>query len=309
MFDPFHSKPNMIVRSETPYNAEPPLPRLRACMITAHSDLYVRSHGNIPALDESKHRLHVGGRVGTPLDISMAELRRRFPERSITAVMQCAGNRRADLQSVRPTSGDPWAPGAIGNAEWTGVALADVLRAAGAQTDRSLHVAFEACDEVEMPKEGRFTYGASIPIAKAMSPEVLLAYTMNGEKLAPEHGFPLRVVVPGFAGVRSPKWLTAITVQDEPSDNHVQQRDYKLLPPDVTEDTVDWAKGVTIYDMPLNSAICEPASGAELKAGSTTLRGYAIAVARGRYDQGRHRAWHRRARSIISMWQLQSATG
>ncbi len=231
-------------------------------------------------LDESRHRLHVGGRVGTPLDISMAELRRRFPERSITAVMQCAGNRRADLQSVRPTSGDPWAPGAIGNAEWTGVALADVLRAAGAQTDRSLHVAFDACDEVEMPKEGRFTYGASIPIAKAMSPEVLLAYAMNGETLAPEHGFPLRVVVPGFAGVRSAKWLTAITVQDTPSDNHMQQRDYKLLPPDVTEETVDWAKGVTIYDMPLNAAICEPASGAELKAGRNVVRGYAIATAR-----------------------------
>ncbi len=110
---------------------------------------------------------------------------------------------------MRPTTGDPWAPGAIGNAAWTGVALADVLRAAGADTDPALHVAFDACDEVEMPDEGRFTYGVSIPMAKAMSPEVLLAYAMNGEPLAPEHGFPLRLVVPGFAGVRSPKWLTA----------------------------------------------------------------------------------------------------
>jgi DMSO/TMAO reductase YedYZ molybdopterin-dependent catalytic subunit len=192
----------------------------------------------------------------------------------------CAGNRRADMQLVRPTSGDPWAPGAIGNAEWTGVALADVLRTAGAETDPSFHVAFDACDEVEMPKVGRFTYGASIPIAKAMSPEVLLAYSMNGEPLAPEHGYPLRVVVPGFAGVRSPKWLTAITVQDKPSNNHMQQQDYKLVPPDVTEGTVDWAKGVTIYDMPLNSAICEPASHAQLRAGSVILRGYAIATAR-----------------------------
>jgi len=186
--------------------------------------------------------------------------------------MQCAGNRRADMQGVRPTSGDPWAPGAIGNAAWTGVALADVLRAAGAETGASLHIAFDACDEVEMPKEGRFTYGASIPMAKAMSPEVLLAYAMNGEPLAPEHGFSLRAVVPGFAGVRSPKWLTAITVQDKPSGNHMQQRDYKLVPPNLTEATVDWDKGVTIYDMPLNSAICEPAPGAGLKAGGTTAR-------------------------------------
>lgn len=179
---------------------------------------------------------------------------------TVTAVLQCAGNRRADLQLVRPTSGDPWAPGAIGNAAWTGVSLADVLRAAGAETDAASHVAFDACDEVDMPKQGRFTYGASIPIAKAMSPEVLLAYAMNGEPLTPEHGFPLRVVVPGFAGVRSPKWLTAITVQDSPSGNHMQQRDYKLVPPDVTGETVDWEAGMTIYDMPLNSAICEPAA-------------------------------------------------
>jgi sulfite oxidase len=194
--------------------------------------------------------------------------------------MQCAGNRRADMQQVKPTSGDPWASGAIGNARWTGVALADVLDAAGSDKDAALHVAFDACDEVEMPEEGRFTYGASIPMPKALTPDVLVAFEMNGRPLAPEHGFPLRIVVPGYAGVRSPKWLSAIRVQDKPSDNHIQQRDYKLVPPDVTEDTVVWDKGVTIYEMPLNSAICEPAPRAELKAGQTTVRGYAIATAR-----------------------------
>lgn len=272
------------MHSETPYNAEPPLDRLRARMRTAQPDFYVRSHGAIPHLDAATHRLRVGGRVATPLDLSMAELRQRFAERSVTAVMQCAGNRRADLQPVRPTSGDPWAAGAIGNAAWTGVALADVLRAAGTETGTetgaALHVAFDACDEMELPGEGRFTYGASIPMAKAMSPEVLLAYAMNGEPLAPEHGFPLRVVVPGFAGVRSPKWLAAIAVQDEPSGNHMQRRDYKLMPPDVTEATVDWEEGLTIYGMPLNSAICEPARHATLTAGRTALRGYAVAAAR-----------------------------
>jgi sulfite oxidase len=280
VLNPFHFKRGLVVHSESPYNAEPPLKRLCLSTTTAQADFYVRSHGNIPVLDEGKHRLRVGGRVQTPLDLSMADLRELFLEQSVTAVMQCAGNRRADLQIVRPTSGDPWAPGAIGNAEWTGVALVDVLRAAGADTDASLHVAFDACDEVEMPKEGRFSYGASIPMGKALSPEVLLAYAMNGEPLAPEHGFPLRVVVPGFAGVRSPKWLSSVTVQENPSANHMQQRDYKLVPADVTEETVDWQKGITIYDMPLNSAICEPARGARLKAGRTTLRGYAIATNR-----------------------------
>ena len=271
---------DLIVRSADPYNAEPPLDRLRAGFVTAQRDFYVRSHGDIPQLDDATHRLRVRGLVAEPLDLSMAELRRRFAHHVVPAAMQCAGNRRADLQAVKPTSGDPWAPGAIGNAAWTGVALADVLRAAGSREDAMLHVAFDACDQVEMPAEGRFTYGVSIPMTKAMSPEVLLAFAMNGEPLAPEHGFPLRVVVPGHAGVRSPKWLAAITVQDEPSDNHMQRRDYKLVPADVTEQTVDWERGLTIYDMPLNSAICEPAAMAELAAGPLTLRGYAVASIR-----------------------------
>ena len=280
MLNPFRSKPDLIVHSSRPLNAEPRLQQLRRSLVTNQPDFYVRSHGDIPRLDEASHRLRVDGLVRTPLDVSMHALRDGFPQRSVTAVMQCAGNRRADMQQVRPTSGDPWAPGAIGNAVWSGVSLAEVLAAAGADTDAALHVAFACCDEVEMPEEGRFTYGASIPMTKAMTPDVLLAFAMNGETLAPEHGYPLRVVVPGYAGVRSPKWLSAITVRDKPSDNHMQQRDYKLVPPDVTEATVDWDKGVTIYDMPLNSAICEPTPLASLKPGRTAVRGYAIATAR-----------------------------
>jgi sulfite oxidase len=279
MFDPFNSKPGLIVHSEKPYNAEPPLHRLRAHFITARPDFYVRSHGNIPHLDETKHRLRVDGKVTCPLNLSVAELRDRFPHHTLRAVMQCAGNRRGDMLQVRPVAGDPWAPGAIGNAEWTGVPLAAVLRAAGAEEDAEMHVAFSALDDCEVDGE-RFRYGASILMAKAMSPEVLLAFEMNGEALAPEHGFPIRAVVPGFAGVRSPKWLAGITVQDKPSDAKPQARDYKLFPPDVTQETADWDKGVTIYDMPLNSAICEPAPMAELKAGKTAVRGYATATAR-----------------------------
>ncbi|WP_419731003.1 molybdopterin-dependent oxidoreductase [Lichenicola sp.] len=286
--------PIMIVHSTTPYNAEPPLDRLRAATITARRDFYVRSHGDIPDLAEATHRLVVAGLVAKPLEFSLDALRDGFSEVTVTAVMQCAGNRRADLQLVRPTTGDPWAPGAIGNAAWTGVRLADVLNAAGASDAESLHVAFDSCDEVEIEGEGRFAYGASIPMAKAMSPEVLLAYAMNGEALAPEHGHPLRVVVPGYAGVRSPKWLRRITVQDRPSDNHMQARDYKLVPPHMTPETVDWDSGFTINEMPLNSAICEPAAGEVLETGHVTVRGYAIATARPivrvdiSYDGGNH---------------------
>ncbi len=273
-------KPGLILHSQAPYNAEPSLARLRAAGITAQAEFYVRCHGDIPALNLAQHRLRVRGRMTQPMELSVPELRRTFPERRVAAVMQCAGNRRADLQAVHATTGDPWSAGAIGHAVWTGVALVDVLQAAGADPDRSLHVAFEACDVVEMPKEGRFTYGVSIPMAKAMSSEVLLATEINGEALSPEHGFPLRVVVPGYAGVRSVKWLSDIIVKADPSDNHMQQRDYKLLPPGVTEETVDWSNGIVINDMPLTSAICEPASGAVVPSGRVVVRGYALATAR-----------------------------
>jgi sulfite oxidase len=280
MPDPSRSRPGLIVHSEEPYNAEPPLGRLGASLATAQADLYVRCHGEIPRLDEGTHRLRVGGMVATPLDLSMGELRGRFPRRTVTAVLQCAGNRRGDLRQVRPVSGEPWAAGAIGNAAWTGVALADVREAAGADRGAAaLHVAFAACDDCEAAGE-RFRYGASVPMAKAASPEVLLAYEVNGEPLAPEHGFPLRAVVPGFAGARSPKWLAGVAVQDRPSDARPQARDYKLFPPDVTEETADWGSGATIYEMPLTSAICEPAACSELGAGPRTLRGYAVAAAR-----------------------------
>ena len=168
-------------------------------------------------------------------------------------------------------SGDPWGAGAIGTAEWTGVRLGDVLRDAGVDERVGLHVAFESHDMVE-----GHPYGASIPLAKAMATETLLAYAMNGEALLPEHGFPVRAVVPGFAGVRSPKWLRRLTVQDHPSDNPIQAGDYKLYPADVTAETADPANGHTIDTMPLNAAICEPGSGAALKSGSNRIRGYAV---------------------------------
>ena len=280
MLTMFPSKDHLIVHSKQPFNAEPPLDLLRSAFITAQADFYVRSHGTIPRLNGDTHRLVVDGLVERPLDVSMAELRSRFPHRTVTAVMQCAGNRRADMLQVADVSGDPWAPGAIGNAAWTGVALGDVLRDAGVTGDRSYHVAFASSDEIEMEGEGRFLYGVSIPMTKAMSPEVILAFAMNGEDLAPAHGFPIRVVVPGFAGVRSPKWLSRITVQAQPSDNHMQQRDYKMFPSNVTAESVDWTEGVTINDMPINAAICEPSSHASVKAGVTTIRGYAVATAR-----------------------------
>ncbi|MGI4856482.1 MAG: sulfite oxidase [Janthinobacterium lividum] len=269
-----------IVHSTTPYNAEPALAFLRRSRHTPAEAFYVRSHGNIPRPEAGSFRVTVGGRVRAPLALTLAQLRDDFEMHTVEAVLQCAGNRRSELLAVKPVAGDPWAGGAIGNATWGGVLLADVLRAAGADCDPALHVAFESLDDCRI-EEHAFRYGVSIPMTKANSTEVLLAYEMNGAPLTAEHGAPLRAIVPGYAGVRSAKWLTAITVQEAPSSCYIQSQDYKLFPPDATKDTADPAQGMTINDMPLNSLICEPADHAVLAAGKTTLRGWAIATARG----------------------------
>ena len=136
-------------------------------------------------------------------------------------------------------------------------------------------MAFAGLDEIE---EGWSpNYGGSIPLYKGMSPEVILAYEMNGDPLRPEHGFPLRVVVPGYIGARSVKWLSDIMLQDSPSNNYFQAHEYKLFPPYVIEETVDYTKGFALGEISLNAVVCSPSDGASVRAGSVLFRGYAVA--------------------------------
>jgi sulfite oxidase len=272
-------KHDLLVHSAAPLNAEPPLARLAAQFLTPTDSLYVRCHGSIPRIQAHAYALTIAGEVTKPLHLSLDDLQTDFATQSIVAALQCAGNRRADLAEVAPILGEPWAPGAIGNIRWTGVRLADVLRAAGAAAHPAMQVAFEALDEIEMDG-AKFRYGVSIPMAKALSPEVLLAWAMNDAPLTPEHGFPLRAIVPGYAGVRSPKWLGSITVQGHPATGRFQQTDYRLFPPHVTPAAAPQADGTVINEMPLNAAICEPAAFAQLSRGHLVMRGYAIASGR-----------------------------
>lgn len=284
---------NLVVRSTEPLNAEPPADRL-ATFLTPQQDFYIRCHGPIPALHED-HAVEVAGLVDEPRFLRLADLRSSFPEHRVTAVLQCAGNRRSELQVVQKTTGDPWGVGAIGNAEWTGVRLADVLRAARIDAANARFVAFRGADEVEV--EGTHApFEVSIAFEKAMQADTLLAHAMNGEPLAPEHGAPLRLIVPGYAGVRSAKWLTRIEVRDRPSDAPMQQKDYKLFPPCVAREEADWSKGMVIEEMPLNAAVTTPDLGRVQKAGALRLTGYAIAygraVARVDVSIDGGRSWH-----------------
>lgn len=267
--------PHFEILKKSPLNAEPPRELLLNSFHTPAELFYVRNHGSVPDVDASTYRLLVRGLIEHPLELSIDALRTRFTEVEVTATLECAGNRRRELMEVDPVDGEPWREGAIGTATWSGVRLADVLDAAGC-TASAKHVAFASLDSVE--QEGKtFAFGASIPLEKARHPEVILAYAMNGAPLPRLHGHPLRVVVPGYIGARSVKWLASIHVQEAPSDNYFQQKAYKLLPPGMDEAHIDWKQGLTLGELPVNAAVCVPVEGAVVEAGTIEVRGYAFA--------------------------------
>jgi sulfite oxidase len=268
--------PGLEVLSVEPFNAQTPLGRLVEAPVTPLELFFVRNHAAIPSLGEEEYRLEVGGMVARPLRLRLADLRVNFPIVEVTATLQCAGNRRQELARVRPIRGEvSWGASAIGTATFRGIALGALLAGAG-PLDGAAHVAFTGLDQCERDGE-QFPFGGSIPLAKAMLGDVVLAWEMNGQPLPPEHGFPLRVVVPGWIGARSVKWLSAIEVRYEPSDSYFQQRAYALFPSHVDAQSVDRSPGLILGEMSLSSVICDPLDGADLSPGPARVRGYAIA--------------------------------
>jgi sulfane dehydrogenase subunit SoxC len=184
---------------------------------------YLLIHYDIPAVDAAAWRLTVGGRVERSLSLSLDDLR-ALPSSTLAVTMECAGNGRARLEP-RPIS-QPWLVEAVGNAEWTGVPLGALLTDAGVRDD-AVEVRFRGLDRgVEGGETQR--YERSLAIGDALREEVLLAYAMNGEALPPQHGFPLRLVVPGWYGMTSVKWLEQITVSEQPFEGYQQARGYRL---------------------------------------------------------------------------------
>jgi sulfite oxidase len=265
----------MIVHERDPFNAESPRAALGDRQ-TAVDAFYSRNHGPIPRIDGPSWRLAVDGLVERPLTLSMGELRARFPEADVEATLQCAGNRRAGLIEVRDIPGeDPWGPGATSTARWTGVRLADVLAAAGLRADAA-HVAFAAPDVSQLAEPPQ-PYGGSIPVAKAVGREVLLAWAMDGEPLPAVHGGPLRAVVPGWIGARSVKWLQRITARAEPSANYFQATAYRVLPAEADPSTAGPGDGISLGPIALNCDLVSPADGSRVPAGPTAVTGYALA--------------------------------
>jgi sulfite oxidase len=263
------------IYQQEPLNAGTPLPLLRRSFLTPQKHFFVRCHGSIPRIDPQYYRLMISGMVQHPLALSLNELRSRFPERTVTATLQCVGSRRDELMKVRPIPDEiAWGADAISTAVWRGVLLRDILQEAGADKG-AIYVNFTGLDEVY--KEGQQVgFGCSITLQKALTDEVLLAYALNEEPLTPEHGFPVRVIVPGYIGARNVKWLHSVILHNHPSNNYFQTHSYKMFPPDVTEENVNWEQGTPIEEIPLNSVICLPQEGETLKRGQLRIQGYAI---------------------------------
>ena len=269
---------DMVVHEQEPFNAEPSRAALADRMLTPVDSFYDRNHGPIPVLDPQAWRLRVDGLVNRPLELSLDDLRSRFPIQTLTATMQCAGNRRAGLIAVRDIPGeDPWGPCATSTAQWTGVSLAEVLHAAGVQPGAA-HVAFAAPDVSELASPPQ-AYGGSIGLDKALAGEVLLAWAMNGEPLPAVHGAPLRVVVPGYIGARSVKWVQQVTVQQQPSANYFQAVAYRLLPAEADPAAAGPGDGLSLGAVAVNADILRPDGRTVIPAGPTEITGYANAGA------------------------------
>ncbi|MHA7223262.1 sulfite oxidase [Arthrobacter sp. RHLT1-20] len=183
---------------------------------------YLLNHFDIPYIDADNWHLRIGGAVQRSLELSLRALR-RAPSISVAVTLECAGNGRS-LLKPRPLS-QPWVLEAVGTATWTGVPLAYLLTQAGVDDD-AVEVVFTGAD-TGIQGGVRQQFARSLPIDEALRPDLVLAYRMNGAELPPQHGYPLRLVVPGWYGMASVKWLSSITVVTKPFDGFQQSVAYR----------------------------------------------------------------------------------
>lgn len=250
-------------------NAESPLSSLNQ-PITPVGQLFIRNNGRLPEgpFDAASWRLSVTGLVNQELKLSVAELVHRFPMVSITTVIECAGNGRA--LNIHPTDGIPWGLGAVGCLTFAGIRLADVLQAAGLAPGAS-HIRHHGADRALKGDGPALSRG--LPLGKALQPECLLAFSMNGAPLTPDHGAPLRIVAPGYPGSAWQKWLTGIEVLD-----HVHEApgmsglDYRLpMDPIRPGDPIDPARFEIIGEMPVRAICTSHENGDAVQPGETIL--------------------------------------
>ena len=287
---------NQLVRltGKHPLNAEADLTALyEAGLITPNELHYVRNHGTVPKILWEAHRIQV---ENGKLSLTMDDLKDKFEAINIPVSLACDGNRRKELNMIKKSKGFNWGAGATGCVYWKGPLLRDILLAAGVDepkrtgTTKHRWVNFQGADDLS---EGK--YETCIPLDYAMDTtnDVLLAYQMNDVPLPPDHGYPVRLLIPGYVGGRCVKWLSKIWVTDVENSSHYHIWDNRVLPSFVTEKDGEFARTMFMHpdtacnEQNLNSVIVRPAQGetislTEARVGKTyRIQGYA-------YDGGGH---------------------
>jgi DMSO/TMAO reductase YedYZ molybdopterin-dependent catalytic subunit len=251
----------LIVREKEPENLEFPFAKLDG-FLTPNELFYIRNHFTKPKIEAATWRLKVVGAVEKPLELTYDQVL-ALPSRTMPITLECAGNGRSQLNPK--AKGVQWELGAVSTADWTGVPLATILEKAGVKKD-AVDVVLEGTDEGEPKNDpkpvGTIHFARGMPLAKALKPEVLLAYKMNGDILPSSHGFPLRAVVGGWYGMASVKWLQRIVVTDKPFNGYDQTADYAIW---VRRDNLPTL--VPITDIDVKSSIARPVAGETVAAG------------------------------------------
>lgn len=282
-----------------PFNVEPPISSLyEHKFITPCSLHYVRNHGACPKLTWDKHTIKVGGHkscIRRSYELTMDQLARMTP-RELPVTLVCAGNRRKEQNMIRQTIGFNWGPSGVSTNVYKGVLLRDLLLKAGVSEKNMLgkHVEFIGVEDLpnkvgpgpfpDEPWGKQVKYGTSVPLARAMNPayDIIVAYQANGEVLQPDHGYPVRLVIPGYIGGRMIKWLAEINVISHETKNHYHYHDNRILPPHITaEESLSgkwWYKPEYIFnELNINSAVARPDHNETLNIKDNIAKNYEIA--------------------------------
>ncbi|EKE43902.1 putative molybdopterin-binding oxidoreductase [Oceaniovalibus guishaninsula JLT2003] len=276
--DLMQDKEGLVILNDRPINAETPAWLLDAD-VTPYEHFFVRNNGLVPdsALDMNAEgwTLTIDGEVETPLELALDDLKERFEVVTRRLVIECGGNGRAFFNPG--ASGNQWTTGAVGCADWTGVRLADVLNAAGVK-DSAVYTGHYGNDPHLSGDPDKDAISRGVPIEKALAEGGLIAWEMNGQPIPALHGFPLRLINPGYPGSTSQKYLTRIWVRDQVHDGaKMEGYSYRLPAYPVAPGTEVPEEDMVILEvMPVKSLITHPKTGSEVAAGQPTeVRGHA----------------------------------
>lgn len=251
---------HLVLVTEDPYNAETPLSALLD-EVTPSDLVYVRDHFDVPQLDATRWSLDVNGAVEKPISISYAEIR-ALETKTLVVTLECAGNGRLQMDPL--PKGTLWGYGAVSIVEFTGTPLLNVLKMAGI-SDRAVEVLFLGADRGDVEPGRNEVFARSLKIDMALHSDTLLAWKMNGDPLTPKHGYPMRLVVPGWYGMASVKWLTQVTLLTEPFNGFFQNEHYVYLDEEGTR------QGDPVQHIRPRSLIVNPVDGTVLSKGAVKV--------------------------------------